>query len=209
MIGIVDYGMGNVGSVQRMFKKIGVVSLIANQPKQLNDVTSLIVPGVGAFDNAMEKLKSTGFLCRLNELVLDKNIPVLGICLGMQLLFQSSEEGQRPGLGWVRGKVVKFCFADKATSLPVPHMGWRDVEFKDSSGLHQQNQGLPRFYFVHSYHAVPDSAEVVIGTAEYGYRFCCAVRQGNVFGVQFHPEKSHRFGMQLLSKFVETIECES
>ena len=204
MIGIVDYGMGNVGSVHRMFKKIGASSVIANQPEQLEGCNRLVVPGVGAFDNAMARLNTTGFYQALNELVLGKEIPVLGICLGMQLLLNSSEEGQSAGLGWIKGSVVKFRFTDNTQRLPVPHMGWRDVDMKNGCGLFSSNDDPPRFYFVHSYHAVPDSPEVIIGTAEYGYQFCCAVRQRNVFGVQFHPEKSHRFGMQMLKHFADS-----
>jgi glutamine amidotransferase len=208
MIGIIDYGMGNVGSVQRMLQKLGVLSFIATQPTELkDDIQALIIPGVGAFDNAIDRLQATGHLTRLNELVIQKRIPVLGICLGMQLLFHESEEGKRPGLGWVKGKVVKFRF-DEVPKLPIPHMGWCEVTFKANCGIMQNTEVKPRFYFVHSFHAIPNSEADVIGTAEYGYKFCCAVQRDNIVGVQFHPEKSHRFGMQLLNQFALHYECD-
>jgi glutamine amidotransferase len=208
VIVIADYGMGNVRSIQRMFKKVGVPSILGTRAEELREASALILPGVGAFDHAMERLEEVGYRSILDELVCEKRVPVLGICLGMQLLFERSEEGVRPGLGWLKGDVRRFRF-DESLRLPIPHMGWRDVQATPSSFVHDPNEELPRFYFVHSYHAVPSDPTVIAATAEYGYSFCCAVQHENIHGVQFHPEKSHRFGMRLLTRFANSLSSRS
>jgi imidazole glycerol-phosphate synthase subunit HisH len=208
MIVIADYGMGNVRSIQRMFKKIGVPAMLGTRGEELRDASALILPGVGAFDHAMVRLEETGFRSILDELVCDKRVPVLGICLGMQLLFERSEEGERPGLGWLKGDVRRFKF-DESLRLPIPHMGWREVRATPSSFVYDPIDESPRFYFVHSYHAVPADPKEIAATAEYGYSFCCAVQHENIFGSQFHPEKSHRFGMRLLTRFVDSLSLRS
>ena len=205
MIVIADYGMGNVRSIQRMLKKIGVPSILGTRAEELQEASALILPGVGAFDHAMLRLEEVGFRSILDDLVCEKRVPVLGICLGMQLLFERSEEGERPGLGWLKGDVRRFKF-DESQRLPIPHMGWREVRATASSFVHDPDEELPRFYFVHSYHAVPSDSTVIAAVADYGYSFCCAVQNENIFGAQFHPEKSHRFGMRLLTRFVGLLK---
>lgn len=208
MIVIADYGMGNVRSIQRMLKKIGVPSILGTRSDELREASALILPGVGAFDHAMVRLEEVGFRSILDELVCEKRVPVLGICLGMQLLFEQSEEGERPGLGWLKGDVRRFKF-DESQRLPIPHMGWREVRATPSSFVHDPAEELPRFYFVHSYHAILSDPKVIAAVAHYGYSFCCAVQHENIFGAQFHPEKSHRFGMKLLTRFVSLLKLDS
>lgn len=203
MIKIIDYGMGNCASIQNMLRYLGHESEIVSKGGNLTHSTAIILPGVGAFDHAMEKLKP--FLPVLRENVLEKKVPFLGICLGMQLLFEKSEEGSMPGLGWIPGIVAKFNFSAVQTErkLPIPHMGWNEITHSIDSTLFKKssNTNRERFYFVHSYHAVCEE-KYVLAKAHYGYDFVCAVQNNNVFGVQFHPEKSHRFGKRLLADFL-------
>jgi imidazole glycerol-phosphate synthase subunit HisH len=201
MLTIVDYGVGNLASMQNMLKKIGVPSLISAEKKDIEAADKLILPGVGAFDTCAEKLQQSGLLETLNRKVLQERTPVLGVCVGHQLLLEESEEGKLPGLGWIKGKIVKF----KQTQLPlatkIPHMGWTDVTLSKPSKLFDTMHDEPRFYFVHSYHAqLLDEADALV-YADYGYRFVAGVERGNILGVQFHPEKSHKFGMKLLGNF--------
>jgi len=201
MITIVDYGMGNLGSIRNMLKKIGADSEITAEPARIAAATKLVLPGVGAFDAGMENLDKSGLVPLLNERVRRDEVPVLGICLGMQLMTHSSSEGERPGLGWVDAKAVRFVPAD--ATLKVPHMGWNIARpVRDDALL----EGLPResrFYFVHSYYVACERREDVLLTTFYGADFDSGFRRGNVWGVQFHPEKSHRFGMHLLRNFAE------
>jgi len=201
MITIIDYGMGNLGSIRNMLKKIGADSEITAEPARIAAATKLVLPGVGAFDAGMENLDKSGLVPLLNERVRRDEVPVLGICLGMQLMTHSSSEGERPGLGWVDAKAVRFVPAD--ATLKVPHMGWNIAQpVRDDALL----EGLPResrFYFVHSYYVACERREDVLLTTFYGADFDSGFRRGNVWGVQFHPEKSHRFGMHLLRNFAE------
>jgi len=201
MITIIDYGMGNLGSIRNMLKKIGADSEITAEPARIAAATKLVLPGVGAFDAGMENLDKSGLVPLLNERVRRDEVPVLGICLGMQLMTHSSSEGERPGLGWVDAKAVRFVPAD--ATLKVPHMGWNIARpVRDDALL----EGLPResrFYFVHSYYVACERREDVLLTTFYGADFDSGFRRGNVWGVQFHPEKSHRFGMHLLRNFAE------
>lgn len=203
MIGIINYGLGNPGSIINMLKKIGVEAVLTSDEEILRNADKLILPGVGAFDAGMHNLTEKALIPLLNQLVLGDKKPILGICLGMQLLGKSSEEGVLPGLGWIDFKNTRFNLNEDNPSFKIPHMGWNTiVPQADHSLLHNMNQDT-RFYFVHSYHAVCRDVSNVLTKTEYGYSFASAVMQDNIYGVQFHPEKSHRFGMHLLKNFVE------
>lgn len=205
MIAIVDYGMGNIGSVANMLRKIGTECVVAGEPASLRGARKLVLPGVGAFDQGMTNLRERGLVELLNELVVERRIPILGICLGMQLLTRGSEEGTLPGLGWVAGQTVRFPGTHGGAPLRVPHMGWNTVRARPSSPLFAKwESGRPtRFYFVHSYHVVCDEADVMSSEATYGSSFCASIEREHIFGVQFHPEKSHQFGMRLLRNYAE------
>ena len=203
MIIIVDYKMGNLGSILNMLKKIGVQAIVSSLPEDILQADKLILPGVGAFDNGMANLKESSLLSVLNEKVLAKKTPILGICLGMQLLTRRSAEGRLEGLGWVEADTVRFRFGKEESTLKVPHMGWNTVRFKPGSILSSGLENEARFYFVHSFHVVCDREENVAGKTFYGYEFSSAIQNGNIMGVQFHPEKSHKYGLRLLKNFVE------
>ncbi|MBL7737419.1 MAG: imidazole glycerol phosphate synthase subunit HisH [Chitinophagaceae bacterium] len=200
MITIIDYGMGNLGSIQNMFKRIGAASEITGDTEKIASASKLLLPGVGAFDAAMTRIAESGILEILNKKVLEDKTPVLGICLGMQLLTRSSEEGKLPGLGWVNAKTVRFNFPQDP-SLKVPHMGWNRVEQVNKSPLTRDLPEEPRFYFVHSYYVLADDAADVLMTTHYGLDFHSVIQRNNIYGAQFHPEKSHKFGMKLLENF--------
>lgn len=201
MIAIVDYDMGNVASVANMLKRVGATkAVLTRDPQVLSKADKIILPGVGAFDKGMRNLAEFGLMPALNDAAINRRVPILGICLGMQLLTQSSEEGTEAGLGWIRGSTVRFRFpADSA--LKVPHMGWNHVTAARETALFATSE-RSRFYFVHGYYVACENPQDVIATATYGFEFACAVNHGNVYGVQFHPEKSHRFGMRLLEGFI-------
>ena len=203
MIHIVDYGLGNVQAFLTMFKRLGMEATRAKTAADLVGARKLILPGVGAFDHAIELLDQSGMRPALETLVLNEKVPVLGICVGMQILATSSEEGRLPGLGWVPGKVRSFRSDDRSASLPLPHMGWNDVEPKLGSPIFAGLESDARFYFLHSYFFECNEPSNVAAVACYGVDFSCAVSAGNVHGVQFHPEKSHHFGAQLLKNFGE------
>ncbi len=201
MIGIVDYGLGNLASVTNMLRRVGASSILASRPEEIGRADKLILPGVGAFDHGMARLEATGLLDALNERVLEARVPVLGLCLGMQLFTRGSEEGRRPGLGWLPAETRRLQPAD--SRMKVPHMGWADVRAVRAHPLLQEAEPELRFYFVHSYHVVCDDRQSVVAEADHGLAFCAVACAGNIMGVQFHPEKSHRFGMKLLRNFVE------
>lgn len=203
MVGIINYGLGNLGSIQNMLKVIGEKSIISADIKALNTCDRYILPGVGAFDAGMTRLQESGLVDFIKNKVLEEKAPILGICLGMQLLGRKSEEGSLPGLGLIQFDNIRFRLED--SNLRVPHMGWDIVEFKQSNPLLKNLQGTQRYYFVHSYHALCDSKDNILMTCDYGYEFAAAVVKDNIMGVQFHPEKSHDFGMALLNNFVK--EC--
>lgn len=198
MITIVDYGMGNLGSIKNMFKRIGVQANITGDVAQITLADKLVLPGVGAFDHAMKKINSSGLREILDHKALVEKVPILGICLGMQLLTNSSEEGHLPGLGWIQAETIRFPISD---TLKVPHMGWNEVCYGEKSPLTEGFPAEVRFYFVHSYYVrVKDKRNSILSTT-YGLTFSSAIQNDNIYGVQFHPEKSHRFGMNLLANF--------
>lgn len=199
MIAILDYGLGNLGSIANMLKVIGEKARITNDKNEIEKADGIILPGVGAFDAGMQRLNNAGMDDMIKERV-KAGIPVLGICLGMQLLGRGSEEGNLPGLGLIPFECIRFRLDD--TGLRVPHMGWDVVNIRQEHPIIDEFNGQQRYYFVHSYHARCDNDDNVLMTCEYGYEFACAVVKGNVIGVQFHPEKSHDFGMALLKNFV-------
>lgn len=200
MIAILDFGMGNIQSIKNMFKKAGIESVVTSNIDDIKKADKYLLPGVGSFDYGITSLKQSSFFSTLEKEVLENKKPILGICLGMQLLTNSSEEGKEKGLGWIDAETVKFNLEDE--SLSVPHMGWNKVK-----AVHQNDifQGLDdnRFYFVHSYHVVCNNEKNILGTSFYGNEFTCSICKDNIYGVQFHPEKSHKFGMQLLKNFGE------
>lgn len=185
-----------------MLKKIGVSAIHSNKADDILSASKLLLPGVGAFDHGINNLRELGLIEILNEAVLVKKKQILGICLGMQLLLEGSEEGILPGLGWIKGKSIRFQFENHQTDLKIPHMGWNEVSFHPNQAVKQQNDERMRFYFVHSYHAVCQDQNNVLGTAYHGYDFPAIVGKDNILGFQFHPEKSHKFGMNLLKQFI-------
>lgn len=198
MITIVDYGMGNLGAIQNMFRHIGVPAEVSANPVALERADRIVLPGVGAFDAAMQRIHASGLRTVLEHKVRIECVPTLGICLGMQLLTRGSEEGVEPGLGWIAADTRRF---PSQSGLKVPHMGWNLVR---PSRAHVLTEGLPqdpRFYFVHSYCVQVDDPADSLLRAHYGIDFDAAIGHGNIVGAQFHPEKSHRFGMKLLANF--------
>lgn len=200
---IVDYGMGNLGSIVNMFKKIGAEACLSADPAVIRAAERLILPGVGAFDSGMANLHERGLVALLTEKVVVEKTPILGLCLGMQLFSRGSEEGSRPGLGWIAADTVRFKFEHNPDKLKIPQMGWNYIEQCQDSPLFANMPPLARFYFVHSYHLQCDSYENVLATTDYGYDFPSMVVRDNIWGAQFHPEKSHKFGMLLLRNFAE------
>ena len=201
MVAVVDYGLGNLGSIANMLKVIGEKSVITSEKEKIAKADRIILPGVGAYDAGMTNLEQRGLVEFLKEQA-DSGKPIMGICLGMQLLGRGSEEGEKNGLGLIPFDNVRFNIPDNM-NLKVPHMGWDIVDFKQKDNKLLEGIGEnQRYYFVHSYHAVCDNAEKVLMTCDYGYEFAAAVCKDNVYGVQFHPEKSHDFGMRLFENFV-------
>lgn len=201
MIAIIDYGVGNLGSIGNMLKKLGVPAIITADAAVIADASKLILPGVGAFDYGMQKLHDSGLIPVITEKTQQQKTPFLGICLGMQLMTRRSEEGQLPGLGWFAADTRRFDATRLKPGEKIPHMGWAEVNITQPHALPENLGEAPRFYFVHSYHVVCDHAADAILTAHYGYEFVAGFARGHIMGVQFHPEKSHRFGMQLLQNF--------
>jgi imidazole glycerol-phosphate synthase subunit HisH len=205
LIVIIDYGMGNLGSIANMLRKIGVEALVSSNQKDIERATKLILPGVGAFDNGMKCLTGLGLVPVLNEMVTVRKIPLLGICLGMQLMTRCSQEGSFEGFGWLDAQTERFDFGGEFANLKVPHMGWNTVRQRKQSAIMDGMQEETRFYFVHSYHVVCNNSNDVLLETTYGFDFVSAVQIDNLIGVQFHPEKSHKYGMKLLSNFVEFV----
>jgi len=202
MIAIVDIGIGNLGSIVSMLEKCKVKALRTSSASDIERADKIILPGVGSFDNFMKKLDESRLIPILGKKALDEKIPIIGICLGMQILGKRSEEGVLPGLGWLDADTVKFKF-NADDGLRIPHMGWNTVKIHGEPSIFKEMDEEPRFYFVHSYHLVCKDDRDVLATTHYGYDFTSSVRKGNIYGTQFHPEKSHKFGMRLLKNFSE------
>lgn len=203
MIVVIDYGMGNLGSILNMLKKIGAPAQVSSNADDIARASKLILPGVGAFDAGMKRLAELNLIDLLNDKALNQKTPTLGVCLGMQLLTRKSQEGVLPGLGWIAGETVRFHFDSQHAHLKIPHMGWNTITLEKPGALFAGLDSTARFYFVHSYHIVCECADDVVTTTEYGYAFVSALERDNIFGAQFHPEKSHKFGMRVLKNFVE------
>lgn len=198
---IIDYKMGNLRSVQKAFEKIGSKALIANDLQTIQDADKLVLPGVGAFKDGMKHLNELGLIDILNKKVIEEKTPILGICLGMQLLSNKSyENGETEGLGWIKAEVVKFHFTEQ--NLKIPHVGWNELKLSDPSNeLFQGLNNKEDFYFVHSYYFKANEP-VTIGTTDYGFEFISAVNKNNIYATQFHPEKSQSVGLKILENFI-------
>ena len=204
MIVIIDYGIGNLMSIKNMLKKAGFGDvIISSKEEDILTADKLILPGVGNFDYGMTHLENAGFIDTLNKKVLHDKTPILGICLGAQLLTKGSEEGNRSGLSWVNAKTVRFDPLKMSSNHKVPHMGWGDVKLRKESKLFDNMPSAARFYFVHSYHIQCEHAVDELLSCDYGYMFTAGIEHENIIGVQFHPEKSHKFGLTLLRNFVQ------
>ena len=201
MIVIVDFGMGNLNSIKYKLKQLDIDTVISSDRSKLEQASKLILPGVGHFKSAMKNIVKLGLKEVLNEQVINKNKPILGICLGFQLLFEHSEEGDCDGFGWIEGYVKKFLF-DKHNSEKIPHVGWNKLDILKEDIIFKNILASQRFYFTHSYHAVCDAA-VSLSMTEYGYKFASSVRKNNIVGTQFHPEKSHKSGFEVLKNFCQ------
>ena len=203
MIAIVDYGLGNVKAFANVYKKLGLPVTIASTATDLDGAAKVILPGVGAFDQAMAKLEASGMRAALDDLVLVRGVPALGVCVGMHMFAERSEEGTGAGLGWLPAEVKKFQPVEGQERTCIPHMGWNDVKAVGDSPLLANLGRDGRFYFLHSYYFACGDDAHILAVTDYGGEFACAVGAGNIYGVQFHPEKSHQWGIQLLKNFGE------
>ncbi|MCK8584838.1 imidazole glycerol phosphate synthase subunit HisH [Yersinia ruckeri] len=203
MIHIIDYGVGNIQAFMNMFKRLGVEAVRARNTDDLLGATHLILPGVGSFDHAMHRFNCSGMRDTVEDLVLMRKVPVLGICVGMQMLARSSDEGVLPGLNWIPGRVRSFSSNIASENLPMPHMGWNDLIIKSNNPIVKGFEFSSRLYFLHSYYFESDESTYVVASAQYGFDFDCIVVSNNIYGVQCHPEKSHKFGALLLKNFSE------
>lgn len=204
MIGVLDYGVGNIGSITNMLSRIGAEAKLLKTCDDFDDVERLILPGVGSFDDAMTKFNQSGLRPIFEQRVLEQKVPVLGICLGAQMMTKRSDEGRMPGLGWFDAVSKKFDFSCLNRELPLPNIGWRHVQSSSNSKLLSNFDREPKFYFAHSYFLVPlDDDSLISMTTKYGIEYACGLSNGNIHCVQFHPEKSNKYGMQLLCNFLE------
>jgi len=199
VIGLIDYGLGNITAFQNVYKKLNIPVQIADVEEKIKNSDKLILPGVGSFDTALNLLETSGLKSSINEMVIDKKMPILGICVGMQIMTEESEEGSCKGLGWIKSKVKKLSNKENS-HLPIPHMGWNELEIntKDKLFLDIQN---PIYYFLHSYYVELKNKQDMLSTTTYINEFVSGFRNDNIFGVQFHPEKSHHNGETLLKNF--------
>jgi len=203
MIVIVDYGVGNLASIGNMLRRLQASAVISGDPMVVSSAAKIILPGVGAFDHAMRKLREGRLLGALEKRVLRDRVPTLGLCLGFQLLSHGSEEGTASGLGWIDAETVRFDASRARERLSIPHMGWSNVSTTRVHPLLETDKEPVRYYFAHSYHLRCNDPNLTIASASHGYEFPAAIARGNVMGVQFHPEKSHVFGLRLLRNFCE------
>lgn len=201
MISIVSCGIGNISSIANMIKKAGGDSRVVDSPESLLGSKKIVLPGVGSFDHGMAALNSGGWNPLLNRLVLEEKVPVLGICLGMQLMCRSSEEGNLPGLGWIEANVKRLD--SKEGKLKIPHMGWNEVKAVKNNSFFLELDNETRFYFVHSYYVECRDSSDVMSVTTYGDDFVSSFSKENIFGVQFHPEKSHKYGLKFIESFLE------
>lgn len=199
---IIDYGVGNLGSIKNMIKKVGGNAKIGATVDDIATAEMLILPGVGAFDTGIKNLRASGLLDVLNQRVLEDEVPVLGICLGAQLMTKSSDEGNEKGLGWFDAVTVRMNFSDIPGKWPLPNVGWRHVRAVNGYSMLEGIDEMPRFYFVHSYHLATNDHETISMQTDYGFEFACGLRKNNIHCAQFHPEKSHAFGMQFFRNFL-------
>lgn len=204
MIGLVDYGIGNIQAFANIYRRLGFEAVAVRTVADLRRASRIILPGVGAFDWAMTRLQESGLREALDEEVLGEKKPVLGVCVGMQMMARSSEEGERSGLGWIDATVVKFDTRLFKSKTHLPHMGWNDAEPLSTDTLFS-GLDAPQYYFLHSYFMKPDRTENILATSNYGLQFASAVKSENVYGTQFHPEKSHDWGVRLLKNFAELV----
>lgn len=202
MIAIVNYGIGNLDSVARAFRKCEAETVIATAPDQIEHADRIVLPGVGSFAKAMRFLDGSGLRSVIERKVIEEKTPLLGICLGFQMLTNHSEEGDAAGLGWIQGETRRFRFPDEGGSLKTPHLGWNDLERKKPSPLLEGIASGACFYFAHSYCVVCEDQSAVLATTRYGCDFVSVIHRDNIFGTQFHPEKSHANGLQLLRNFI-------
>lgn len=207
MITLVDYGLGNIQAFANIYKRLNIPVTVADTVDELAKATKIILPGVGAFDWAMTRLNESGLRECLDDLVMEQKRPVLGICVGMQMMAGKSDEGELEGLGWIDAEVKKFDETAFTQKTHLPHMGWNDVIPQRIGCLFRGLEDNPRFYFLHSYYFLPKKLEETLAVTDYNGQFTSAVRSGNIFGVQFHPEKSHQWGIQLLKNFAELETC--
>lgn len=203
MIAIINYGLGNIRAFANVYERLNIPVSVAKIADDLKATTKIILPGVGAFDHAMRKLNSSGMRDTIEKLVLDQKLPILGICVGMQILAKSSDEGVLPGLGWIDGTVKKFDASVFNSKIQLPHMGWNTIHPNNDNPLLVNFNNDSRFYFLHSYYFQCNNQNDTIATTEYGIQYTSAVNNRNIYGVQFHPEKSHQWGIQLLKNFAE------
>ena len=201
MITIIDYGVGNIKAFLNVYKQLNIPVQTAKTSAEIESATKLILPGVGAFDHAMDRLNNSGMREALDDAVLNRKVPIIGICVGMQMLSASSDEGGLSGLGWIDGSVKKFDLTQIQHTTYLPHMGWNDVNPVADLPLFTGLMNDARFYFLHSYYFECNNQEDILAFTDYVGQFACAVGSGNIYGVQFHPEKSHHYGIQLLNNF--------
>ena len=201
LVGIINYGLGNTSAFKYAFKKLNCEVNVISNPDDINLCSHLILPGVGAFDYAIELLKSSRMLDVINKNVLVDKKPILGVCVGMQIFFEKSEEGNNYGLGWIKGNVKKLASSTKNT-IKLPHMGWNSLGNINEKNKLCFNLENDEFYFLHSYHCVPEDKNLIISNTEYGESFCSSVQFENIIGCQFHPEKSHDAGLGIFSNFL-------